>query len=325
MVISYDSVPGLQADMERVNLYLRKFCSSSNPSMQKVLDWIIAGNSKQIRPLFTILCSRLGGNRPDVAEHAALVETCHTASLIHDDIVDDSDHRRGRLSVQKMFGKEMAVYSGDYLIFSAIRNTKLSTKPWYRDMFDRLEVMCDGEICQYDHRYDTSLTEQDYIEIVLGKTSAMFEIACGVGIYESNGNSELKKNILSFAKNFGLFFQLRDDYMDFFVADSKGLMCSDFCSGYYTLPVLHCFPNNPLLKEYAVSAKEKWLNTDDRESIKELITKNGGFTYARDKIIKYASRTKDALSSVADSPEKRKLIEIVDVLEEDIKKSARRI
>ena len=98
--------------------------------------------------------------------------------------IDEADTRRGQLSVQKKFGKEMAVYAGDFMIFYTIRRTGLKNKPWSGLMFDKLETMCDGEVSQFDNRYNTEITEEKYIENILGKTSAMFSIACGSGSYE---------------------------------------------------------------------------------------------------------------------------------------------
>lgn len=183
-MINIEDVPGLETELQMVNTHIERLCRSNNKSMQKMLDWVLNARGKQIRPILTLLCARLKGKAVDATEVAAVIEICHTASLIHDDIIDEADTRRGQLSVQKKFGKEMAVYAGDFMIFSTIRRTGLKNKPWYGLMFDKLETMCDGEVSQFDNRYNTEITEEKYIENILGKTSAMFSIACGSGAYE---------------------------------------------------------------------------------------------------------------------------------------------
>lgn len=159
--------------------------------------------------ILTLLCSRLKGKKADATEVAAIIEICHTASLIHDDIIDDADTRRGQLSVQKKFGREMAVYCGDFMIFAAMGRTDLRIKPWYRAMFSRLEMMCDGEISQYDNQYNTDINEEKYMENIVGKTSAMFIIACEAGAYEGKCDLDEIEAIDEFAKNLGLLFQIR--------------------------------------------------------------------------------------------------------------------
>ena len=146
----------------QVNRHMERLCMSNSPSMQKMVDWVLNARGKQIRPILTLLCSRLKGKKVDATEVAAIIEICHTASLIHDDIIDDADMRRGQLSVQKKFGREMAVYCGDFMIFAALGRTDLRLKPWYRAMFSRLEIMCDGEIGQYDNQYNTDMIHNDF-------------------------------------------------------------------------------------------------------------------------------------------------------------------
>ena len=208
-MISIQEVPGLADELLQVNRHMERLCRSNSPSMQKMVDWVLNARGKQIRPILTLLCSRLKGKKVDATEVAAIIEICHTESLIHDDIIDDADTRRGQLSVQKKFGREMAVYCGDFMIFAAMGRTDLRIKPWYRAMFSRLEMMCDGEISQYDNQYNTDIKEEKYMENIVGKTSAMFSIACEAGAYEGKCDPDEIEAIDEFAKNLGLLFQIR--------------------------------------------------------------------------------------------------------------------
>ena len=250
---------------------------------------------------------------------AAIIEICHTASLVHDDIVDDADERRGQLSVQKKFGREMAVYAGDFMIFVTLGRTELRLKPWYHDMFQKLEVMCDGELAQFDNQYNVNISEKQYIDNIIGKTSSMFGIACGAGAYEGGCNEKERKAVDAFSKYFGLLFQMRDDLMDFVCIHDVSLKTvhNDFKSGYYSLPAIHTF-SHPVhgdeLREIANRINNGQYVPEDDQRIVKLIRESDGFQYTRDMIHEYIQKAKESLAPFPESKAKGKLIELVDYL-----------
>lgn len=317
-MINIDDIPGLKTELERVNAHIERICQSNNGSMQRMLDWILLARGKQIRPVLTLLCARLRGRSVDASEIAAVIEVCHTASLIHDDIIDEADVRRGQLSVQKRFGKEMAVYAGDFMIFSAIRRTGLANRPWYRSMFEKLEAMCDGEVSQFENRYNTEITEEKYIQNILGKTSAMFSIACGAGAYEGKCRENEILAAEQFAEKFGLLFQLRDDLLDFTEEDLiKKTSHNDFWCGYYTLPAIHGFSHSRYggeLKQIAADIKAGLCSGEADQRILELIRSSGGFSYTLERIDTYAMEAKERLDVFGACAAKAKLIELTEYI-----------
>ena len=313
------AAPELREELELVNRHMERLCRSNNPSMQRVMDWVLSARGKQLRPILTLLCAKLKGKQADVSELAAVVEICHTASLIHDDIVDDADFRRGQPSAAKKFGKEMAVYAGDFMIFVTLGRTELRLKPWYKDMFQNLELMCDGELAQFDTRYDTELTEEQYVEHIIGKTSSMFCIACESGAYEGGCSEKERQAVHSFAVKLGLLFQMRDDLRDFLSSTQAALKTvqSDFRSGYYTLPAIRAFAHpacGPALRELARKTRIGQFEPADAEKTLELIRLSDGFQYTRERICQYAAQAREALSPFAETGAKRKLLELVDHL-----------
>ena len=319
-MINIEDVPGLETELQMVNTHIERLCRSNNKSMQKMLDWVLNARGKQIRPILTLLCARLKGKAVDATEVAAVIEICHTASLIHDDIIDEADTRRGQLSVQKKFGKEMAVYAADFMIFSTIRRTGLKNKPWYGLMFDKLETMCDGEVSQFDNRYNTEITEEKYIENILGKTSAMFSIACGSGAYEGKCKDSEVLAAERFAEKFGLLFQLRDDLLDFVSTDdlAKKTIHNDFWCGYYTLPAIYSFSdcrNGAKLKQIAMDIKNGLYSELTDKRIAELISVSDGFGYTLRMIDQYAEEAKQSLNVFKDSIARKKLQELVDTVQ----------
>lgn len=318
-MINIQEVPGLESELLQVNKHIERICTSNSQSMQKMIEWVLNARGKQIRPILTLLCSKLKNKNVDATEVAAVIEICHTASLIHDDIIDDADTRRGQLSVQKKFGREMAVYCGDFMIFATLGRTDLRLKPWYKDMFAKLEIMCDGEVSQFDNQFNTDINEQKYIENIIGKTSSMFSIACDAGAYEGKCNKKERKAVDNFARNFGLLFQMRDDLMDFVSTNDVSLKTihNDFWCGYYTLPAIHTF-EDPNCGEELLSIAAKLKNgikdpaIDNR--ITELIKSADGYRYTLNKIEYFKNETKASLDMFGNSLAKNKLLELVDVL-----------
>lgn len=317
-------IPEIEEMINRVNFHIERLCKSESKTMQKMMDFILQQRGKQLRSLLTILCSMLKGRNVDVTEIAAVVEICHTASLIHDDIIDDADMRRGQSSVQTKFGKEMAVYAGDFMIFSAIGRTELTNKIWYKSMFNKLEKMCDGEVNQFDHLYDLDITEEKYIENIIGKTSALFEIACISGAYEGKCNKREREAVEVFARNLGIAFQIRDDLMDFISNNniSKKTIHNDFWSGYYTLPAIYAFKNDRYgceLKEIAISLKNYKRKSDlIDDKIHELIKQSGGFEYTYKLFKNYISLALNAITIFDDSKSKKILCDILYYLDDSV-------
>lgn len=324
-MINILDIPGMYDELQQVNRHIERLCRSNSPAMQEMIDWVLASRGKQIRPVLTLLCSRLKSKRVDVTELAAVVEICHTASLIHDDIIDDADTRRGRLSVQKKFGREMAVYCGDFMIFATLGRTELRLKPWYRDMFSKLEIMCNGEIGQYTDRYNKDITEEQYIKNIVGKTSAMFSIACGTGAYEGKCDSHERKAVEEFARYFGLLFQIRDDLMDFISNEQFSLKTihNDLRSGYYTLPVICTLRQSEYRSRLScLIDKLQTDGGDDKtnEQINKLITAAGGYTYTLRKIEEYKDKAVESLNIFDESAAKQKLLEMMEYLWESVDK-----
>ena len=126
-IMDLEGLSLLEPELARVNQHIERMFQSQNPSMQKILQWVLQARGKQLRPILTLLCAKLAGKQIDATEIAAVIEICHTASLLHDDVIDEAELRRGQLPVQKKFGREMAVYAGDFMIFSAIVTVRLSS------------------------------------------------------------------------------------------------------------------------------------------------------------------------------------------------------
>jgi heptaprenyl diphosphate synthase len=235
----------------KVDGYIRKFSARCawkhfvGNKVDAVIEDATSSRGKMLRPRLLLLASGFGPKAGTAAERlcklGAMVEMTHMASLIHDDIVDEATHRRGGLSLQNKYGKDAAVYAGDFLM------SKIS---WYAIVEDlsrpatilarTVQRMCEGEIGQSVARYDTNVTKMTYLRNIHGKTAALTSAACRIGADESGCDRRIADRLARFGEHFGMMFQLRDDYLDFVSEEaSTGKTAKkDFVRGIYTMPVL---------------------------------------------------------------------------------------
>lgn len=210
-----------------------------------ILEDALDTSGKMIRPRLLLLCAAFGSDwraqRERLCTLAAMVELSHLASLIHDDIIDDADQRRGRASLQSRYGKDAAVYAGDYLMarlqyFQAAEGLNRPAAI----LSQAIQGMCAGEIGQALCRYRVDTTLSQYLANIRGKTVELFQAACRIGAIEGGCSEEEIRLLERFGQSLGTLFQLRDDLLDF-TADPAQLgktTHKDFRDGIYTMPVL---------------------------------------------------------------------------------------
>ncbi len=307
--------------MERVKYYIGKFTSNSLEGTRtgEVLRDVTGSTGKMIRPRLLLLCSAFGPEGPDGDDRrekccmlAAMVEMTHMASLIHDDIVDEAPYRRGRLSIQNKYGKEAAVYAGDFLIsrvhyWQAVEGLHEAAAV----LSKTVEEMCIGEIGQAMHRYDAFMTPDRYMDNIRGKTAALFKAACTMGAMESGCDPGTVARLGQLGEYFGLIFQLRDDLLDFLSDDSSmgKKTHKDFSDGIYTLPVLlagQTPEGESILRGLMEENSLRQLEEKEISLMEETVKKAGGIDAALDRIRHYTSICRNLLDSFTEkeSPEK---------------------
>ncbi len=298
--------------MERVKYYIEIFTSNSleGTGTGEVLRDVTGSAGKMIRPRLLLLCGALG---PKASEHretlcmlAAMVEMTHMASLIHDDIVDEAPYRRGRLSIQKKYGKDAAVYAGDFLIsrvhyWQAVKGLNEAAAI----LSKTVEEMCVGEIGQAMYRYNPEMTTERYLANIQGKTAALFKAACTMGARESGCDSDVLEKLGQLGEYLGLIFQLRDDLMDFLSDDSSmgKKTHKDFSDGIYTLPVLlarQTPEGGKILADLMKQNSKRHLDEDEISLMEETVKMAGGTDATLDYIHHYTSICRDLLASFVD-------------------------
>ncbi|MBS6951624.1 MAG: polyprenyl synthetase family protein [Enterocloster asparagiformis] len=286
----------LEQWMHTVNHYMDLYSAHPFDGLEvgAVLEEATATRGKMLRPRLLLLAAAFGpefeSRKERLCKLAAMVELTHMASLIHDDIVDDAPSRRGKPSLQHRYGKNAAVYAGDYLM-SRI-SYHVATEDMNRPgavMARTVEEMCAGEIGQSRCRYREDMTLSDYMRNIHGKTAALFMAACRIGAEESGCGAEVIRRLEEFAECLGIMFQLKDDLMDF-TSDARTMgkeAHKDFREGIYTMPVLWVlqYPQGkeqllPILKANAAGT----LTDDQLAQMEQLVERLGGVQAAWDEI-----------------------------------------
>lgn len=276
--------------LEKVKGYIQAFTHHSfhATATGDVLDMATSSTGKMIRPRLVFMASAFGtqGTTENIYKLAAILEMTHLASLIHDDVVDDSPLRRGKPSVQFSYGKHSAVYAGDFLM-SRI-SYHLMAEGLNRSgmvLAKTVEAMCAGEIGQSRHRYDVAMTLDQYLRNIYGKTVALFKACCRIGAMESGGSDDVIARLEGIGESLGYMFQIRDDLLDFLPDGTTIGKAShqDFREGIYTLPVLLVReqPGGAVaLQPYFEKSRQGTLTDDDMMRLEELIQEFGGMEQA---------------------------------------------
>ncbi len=270
----------LQEDMGKVNTLILKNMESKVPLIPQLASYLIAAGGKRIRPLLTLACTQLyDGNMPRAHRLAASVEFIHTATLLHDDVVDESDERRGQDAANLIFGNQASVLVGDFL-FS--RSFQLMVKDGSLDILrilsDAAAIIAQGEVLQLSMTGNLETTMDDYIEVIKAKTAALFAAACEVGPIIAGQEPSAAQAMAEYGLNLGIAFQITDDALDYAGGQEKigKTIGDDFREGKMTAPVLFALEK--------ADAKEKafWTRT-----IKDKNQKDGDLAEAQDIIARH--------------------------------------
>lgn len=298
----------LDSDIQAVNTLIVKEAASSTDLIPSVAQHLIKAGGKRLRPLLTLAANRLcGGDGIKSYPLAAAVEFIHTATLLHDDVVDNSQLRRGKPSANAVWGNKASVLVGDFL-FS--RSFQLMVKPNDNEVLKTLSnaaaTIAEGEVLQLTYSHDLNISATIAIQIIGAKTAELFAAACSVGALVSGHGQkdELAAALREYGYNLGLIFQITDDVLDY-TADVKGLgksLGDDFFEGKITLPVIMCYPN--CTEEEKSFWQDTLLNGNAKESdfekAIELIEQHHGFEQCQSLAKKYAEQAHLALDKLPD-------------------------
>ena len=290
---------------------------SSNPLLGEVINFIKQRKGKMMRPMLTLLMAKLCGKIEESTYYAAIsLETLHTASLIHDDVVDESDKRRGQSSVNALYDNKVAVLVGDYLLATSLMNAALTGDIRIVDLVSRLgQELSEGEIIQLSNTNASDFSEEVYFDVIKKKTAALFSSAAEAGAKSAKASDEMAEKASLFGVLIGIAFQIKDDIFDYYASDELGKPTgNDMREGKLTLPALYVL--NTLKDESmkALALKIRALEASNEEIIRfvEYVKDNGGIEYATKVMIDYRNKALDVLPQTTSQELKDALTAYID-------------
>jgi len=309
-------------DLEACNRAIVARMDSPVSLIPRLAAHIVAAGGKRLRPLLTLACARLCGypDRDGGARHvdlAASIEFIHTATLLHDDVVDESQLRRGLASANAVFGNKASVLVGDFLFARAFQlMVEDGSQKVLAILSQAAATIAEGEVLQLVTQNDLSTSEARYLEVVQGKTAALFAAACQIGAVVANRPEREEAALSTYGMKLGIAFQLVDDALDY-VADQATLgktIGDDFREGKITLPVLVAFlAGDDPEKAFWQRTIEALDQTDaDLDHAMNLIAGHGAIRVTLDSAQRFVQEAKAALIIFPDSPIRRALADVAD-------------
>lgn len=290
--------PDIQADLETVLAIIQRTCRTSEASLNESVDYLTRTGGKMLRPALVMIGSRFGPEptsekRKQLLHLAAAIEVLHLATLVHDDIVDESPLRRGQPTIQARFGKDHAVYMGDHLLcqcFILLADQEVSPEI-LKAIARAVSKVCQGEIRQYRHRHDTGISRREYFRIIAGKTAALFVFSLSAGAGVGGADERTIRRLARIGFCIGMAFQIADDLLDYEgdpAVFGKPLL-ADLTQGNYTLPVIHALEGSwkdrvlPLLSVDGMTL-------ENATRLRQYLLASGALQASQDTVEKYIRR-----------------------------------
>lgn len=269
--------------------------SHTDGLLSQVLEHIKMRAGKRMRPMLILLIAKNYGGVSSVTQHSAVgLELLHTASLVHDDVVDESKERRGQSSVNAEFNNKVAVLVGDYVLSTALLNISVTNNSNIMKSLALLgRTLSNGEILQLSNIQNSYFSEDVYYEVIKMKTAALFEACCEIGAMSVNASEDVILKAKEFGRNLGVIFQIRDDIFDYFDSHDIGKPTgNDMAEGKLTLPVLYALNStqNTEMQEIARRVKKADVTREEISRLVEFTKNNGGIEYAENKMLELSKK-----------------------------------
>lgn len=302
-------------EMNQFEVHFKKSISSRVPLLDKISHYIAKRKGKQMRPMFVFFCAKLCGEVSNSTyEAATFVELMHTGSLVHDDVVDDANERRGFFSINALWKNKIAVLVGDYLLsrgpYLAMHNKEYKI---FTIMTEAMEAIIEGELLQLEKARRLDIDESLYFEVIKGKTASLIAAACACGASSVTKDEEMVKKMRLFGEKIGMAFQIKDDLFDFGTDDVGKPVGNDIKEKKMTLPLIYALKNAPNSTKRKIIKIIKKNNNQPKKvaEVIEFVKSSGGLEYATEVMYRFRSEAFDILAQFPESMVKTALKELV--------------
>ena len=301
-------------DLQQVNQVIGQQVKSDVVLIEQVGNYVIQSGGKRMRPLIVILSGKvLGYSSPELYRQAAMVEFIHTSTLLHDDVVDESDKRRGKDAANNLFGNAAAVLVGDFLYTRAFQlMVGAGSMKLMQIMADATNIIASGEVMQLINIGNIDLTEETYLEVIKSKTAKLFEAAAQIGAVLSNAPAEQEIALKNYGMLLGTVFQIVDDILDY-VGDEESIgknLGDDLAEGKATLPLIYLMRQGS--SEVANAVKDALTNgrREKFAEIRHFVLNSDALDYCRQVAEKIANEAVQCLSVLPDNEYRQILAEL---------------
>lgn len=296
--------------------YFRSSMQSKVPLLDKVTQYIIKRKGKQMRPMMVLLAAQVcGGIQPATYRGAALVELLHTATLIHDDVVDDSDERRGFFSISALWKNKIAVLVGDFLLSRGLlMSLEHDDFQLLKIVSEAVRLMSEGELLQMEKARKLNIDEAVYFDIIRQKTASLFAACCATGAASATEDKEIIEKMRTFGEKVGIAFQIKDDLFDYGKDDVGKPLAIDIKEKKMTLPLIHVLNKSSWYDRRRMINIVRNHNTNPKkiQEVIDFVTQNQGLDYATREMNRYIVEAREILSGFPDSPAKSSLLELME-------------
>lgn len=303
----WEKFPELQQDLQQTVKLMENILHIKNKKVEAAILEMIHAGGKLLRPAYQILFAQFGSDKEQekTLALAAAIELLHTATLIHDDIVDEADLRRNFPTIRAQFGNSTAVYAGDYLFVSCFKlMADYATSMKSLQMNSRsMEKILVGELGQMDKHFYLEVTIDEYLENISGKTAELFALSCSIGAFESGSSQLFAKKAAEIGHNIGMAFQILDDILDYSQASQEigKPVLEDVRQGIYSLPLLYALEENPTALK-SLLAKKAAMTKEDSLMIFELVQQSQGIQKAQNLAEEYTNNALKEINKLPNRP-----------------------
>jgi len=312
----------IASELDKFNSYFRESVYSNNSRIQGVIDYIMKSDGKHIRPILLLLAAKACGEINDTTYLSAVtVELLHTASLIHDDVVDESMMRRGKASVNAIYDNKMAVLVGDYFLSTALIKSVLSGDlRMISSISDLGRSLAEGELNQLSLAKEVIFDEEEYFEVIKKKTASLISVCMKIGAISTGGNEEQVTKFEQLGEYLGICFQLRDDIFDYFSHDIGKPTGNDIREGKVTLPLLYALQHSNAgdRENMTLLIKEADFSDSVVDTLITFAKANDGIEYAYSKIDIYKDKALNIINTLPESDVKEALFNAVNYVVERV-------
>jgi octaprenyl-diphosphate synthase len=307
----------IEAEMEKFEPFFRSSMQTKVPLLNIIMNYILRRKGKQMRPMFVFLASKMLKNDVEKSTYtaAALIELLHTATLIHDDVVDEAYERRGFFSINALWKSKISVLVGDYLLSKGLLLAVDNNE------FDLLKIvsvavkeMSEGELLQIQQSRKLNITEEIYYDIIRKKTAALIAACTACGAKSSGADDQMVEKMRLFGEHVGMAFQIKDDLLDYQNNGSIGKPSgNDIKEKKLTLPIIHVLKNASSADRKRILSIVKRQNKNKKkvQEVIDFVIENGGLDYTEQKMHEYTEKALELLKDIPESEAKESMVELV--------------